>query len=63
MPEQSVAVPQVPKASTKSKDASTDVSLPEGIKWKIYNELQDLERRDQLGVKFLMLEQGMRIAF
>lgn len=63
MPEQSVAVPQVPKASTKSKDASTDVSLPEGIKLKIYNELQDLERRDQLGVKYLMLEQGMRIAF
>ena len=42
---------------------SVDVSLPEGIKTKLYNELQELEGRDQLGVRYLMLEQGMRIAF
>jgi hypothetical protein len=38
-------------------------SLPEGIKNKIYNELMELEGRDLLGVRYLMLEQGMRIVF
>lgn len=49
--------------SSTNSNLSSDTSLPEGIKLKIYNELMELEKRDMLGVRYLMLEQGMRIRF
>lgn len=61
MSSQQEALPLAQQQQVKA--SSVDVTLPEGIKTKIYNELQDLESRDQLGVRYLMLEQGMRIAF
>ncbi|KAK9900339.1 hypothetical protein P389DRAFT_165570 [Cystobasidium minutum MCA 4210] len=51
------------KAGIKTREAQgINLHLPEQIKNKIYSELQELESRDQLGVRYLMLEQGMRIA-
>lgn len=40
---------------------SQDTTLPEGIKAKIYRELSDLEEKARLGVRFVMVDQGMRI--
>lgn len=45
----------------EQSNEEVDLESPEGIRKKIYTELLQLEETERLGMRFVMVEQGMRI--